>query len=74
MPEEPNLTHVATTLQFCLEQLQLCEKVAKEHNCLIISDRIEDAWQSTFTALDYLRVSEGINPTPNPPASEGSPV
>lgn len=55
------LTQVATTLQFCLEQLQLCEQVTKDHSRLIVADYINDAWKAAFTALDYLRVT-GIEP------------
>lgn len=61
MPEEPTLTHVATTLQFCLEQLQLCEAVAKKNEQLIASEHIRDAQVATWKALDHLYWS-GIEP------------
>ena len=64
MPEEPTLTDVATTLQFCLEQLQLCEQVvAKDFDREIVANFIGRAGKSTSPALSYLRGS-GIEPAP----------
>lgn len=61
---EPTLAHVATTLQFCLEQLELCGQVVDKDLYLPpVADFIEDARQATFAALSYLRVA-GIVPAP----------
>lgn len=61
MPEEPTLAHVATTLQFCLEQLQLCEEVVVKANRLVPLHYIQKASMETAIALSVLHES-GIEP------------
>lgn len=64
-PEETTLVHVATTLQFCLEQLQLCEEVIENSERPLLIDYIAEATITVFTALNYLQAT-GIEPAPLP--------
>jgi hypothetical protein len=54
-PQPPTLEHVATTLQFCQEQLLLCEKVVCAHNRWIVADYIADAVKATSRSVEMLR-------------------
>lgn len=54
MPEESNLTHVAMTLQFCAEQLQLCEQEIQKTYQLETLVLIEDASHAVDRALGHL--------------------
>lgn len=70
-PEQPNLTHVATTLQFCAEQLQLCEQVVQKENLPEFLVALEEASYVIDRAMKYLR-QQGIKPTPTPAEPEGA--
>lgn len=76
MPEEPTLTHVATTLQFCLEQLQLCEDVLRNEKFLHaraktgISLAVEDAVIALAKGLWTLE-NAGFHPAPPRAQVEG---
>lgn len=54
-PQAPTLEHVATTLQFCREQLLLCEKVARLHGRSSVADYIADAVRATSRSVEMLR-------------------
>lgn len=51
MPEEPTLTHVATTLQFCVEQLELCNQV-------LLNAQERDVQMAIFNALQFAKLGK----------------
>lgn len=51
MPEEPTLTDVATTLQFCIEQLELCNQV-------LFNAREMGGRNAIFNALHFAKLGK----------------
>lgn len=56
-PQTPTLEHVADTLQFCAEQLRLCEQVSILRSRLIVADYVTDALVATRKAIEFLRAT-----------------
>lgn len=79
MPEEPTLTHVATTLQFCLEQTALVLTVLSDEKFLHARAKtgvglaVEDAIIALGKALWTLE-NAGYHPAQPHTEAEGTPA
>lgn len=51
LEETPPLAHVTTTLQFCIEQMELCNKV-------LLEAREMDSQYAVFNALQFAKLGK----------------